>query len=349
MKILFVGESWLGSCARSLREALARRPDVEMEDLGEDTCFPKPQARWLRVANRFAFATYRKEFNARILGCVESMRPDIALFYKGSQVHTDLLRAIRRTDTPVVNVYPDYSPHAHGTAHRKAVGEYDLIVSTKSYHPALWHSVYGYQNRCVFAPQGYDPTLHLVTTPPAAFDFDVVLVATYRHEYGQLMVNLGRALNDPNINVAIGGHGWEAMRAALPAHWRLLGAVVGHEYIARLRQGRICVAPLTRNASVNGRSQPGDVDTTRTYELAAANCFFVHRRTDYVQTLYDEATEVPMFDDANELARHIRYYLAHPERREAMAAAAHRRAVPAYSVDQRASELLAIVTEHLRS
>lgn len=348
MRVLFVGESWLGSCARSLREALAREADVEVDDIGEDTCFPRPQARWLRAANRLTLPTYRREFNARILNCVKSMRPDVAVFYKGSQVHAGLLREIGSTGTPTVNVYPDCSPHAHGDAHREAVGQYDLVVSTKPYQPALWQDHYGYRNRCVFVPQGYDPSLHLVTAPPAGFEFDVVLVATHRPEYGQLMIDLGRVLDDPGISVAIGGHGWEVTRPALPAHWRLSGAVQGHEYVTRLRQGKICIAPLTTSVVVNGRAQPSDVDTTRTYELAAANCFFVHRRTEYVQTLYDEAAEVPMFDDARELAQHIRFFLAHPERRSAMAAAAHKRAVPAYSIDQRASEILTVMKAHLR-
>jgi len=237
-------------------------------------------------------------------------------------------------------VYPDCSPHTQGETVRRALGGYDLVVSTKAYHPLHWAMTFGYHNRCIFVPQGYDPTLHLRNSAPSNPKFDVILVATWREEYGCLMREFARCLADSSVTVAVGGHGWEREWSNLPSHWVYLGGRAGQTYVGALRSAFICIAPLTREVAVDGVSQPGDVDTTRTYELAAAHCFFLHRRTDYAQTLYDEVTEVPMFDNAEELARHVRYYLAHPEARAAMALAAHRRAVPAYSIDRRAAELI---------
>jgi spore maturation protein CgeB len=123
------------------------------------------------------------------------------------------------------------------------------------------------------------------------------------------------------------------------------GAVVGRSYVEWLRKGKICIAPVTREVVINGVRQPGDEDTTRTYELAAAHCFFIHRRTDFVKTLYSETDEVPMYDGPEELTERVLHYLARPAERERMAALAHRRAVPAYSVDSRADEIVAILRE----
>lgn len=344
MKILFVGESWFGSTSRSMRDALARRDDVEMDDLAEEAWFP-PSSRvlWLRALGRLTTPAYRKAFNAQVLARVRDLKPDVAMTCKGNMIHADLLRAIRAAGAISVNIYPDCSPHAHGSAHREAVGCYDLVISTKEYHPTLWKDQYGYDNRCVFVPKGYEPALHLVSQPPVEQPFDVMMVATYRPEYGQLMLDLARQLDDPEIRVAIGGNGWNAVATRLPAHWDFLGPAQGRRYVSMLRKGKICVAPVTRDVVIDGRRQPGDVDSVRTYELAAAHCFFIHRRTDYVKTVYDEATEVPMFDDAAELANHIRHYLAHPDARSTLAAAAHRRAVPGCSIDQRASEVMTAI------
>lgn len=347
LRVLFIGESWLGSCARSLKEALARRADIELDEVNEDAWFPRPRARWLRALNRVTAGGYRRELNAQILSAVHGMRPHAVMTYKGMLVHADLLAAINSLG-PVhtVNVYPDCSPHAHGSAHRKAVGAYNLVVSTKAFHPATWHDVYGYRNKCVFVPQGYDPRLHLAAGPPGEFEFDVVMVATHRPEYERLLREFADCIPASGLRVAIGGWGWEKVRASLPADWVYPGGVQGRSYVSLLRSGKICIAPLTREMTIDGGRHPGDVDSTRTYELAAAHCFFVHRRTDFAAQLYSR-DEVPMFDDGAELARQVLYYLPKDAERARMSAAAHRRAVPAYSMDARAASIVEILRKEL--
>ena len=346
MKILFVGESWLGSCARSAREALARRAEVELDEISEDAWFPRPRTRWLRALNRMVAPAYRRDFNAHVLDKVKALHPDVVMTYKGYAFHADLVAAVRALGAFTVNIYPDNSPHAHGSAHRDALGAYNLVISTKPFHPPQWRQTYGYENKCLFVAQGYDAGLHLVSAPPSEFEFDVAMVATYRPEYGRLLIDLANALGDRDFSVAIGGSGWEAVRAVLPRQWTFPGPAQGRGYVSLLRQGRICIAPLTREVVIDGRRQPGDVDTTRTYELAAAHCFFIHRRTEFARSLYADY-EVPMYDSAEELAGLIRHYAANDDDRARMAAAAHRRAVPAYSLDERAGQIVNILKQEL--
>ena len=348
IRILYIGESWSGSCARSLKEALIRQQKVFIDEVNEDLCIPKPRARWLRAITRILLSVYQQELYSQILYRVEVFKPDLIVMYKGFPVETGFIRQLQAKGYTVVNVYPDCSPHAHGKKHKEAVGAYDLVISTKPFHPRLWQSVYGYKNPCVFVPQGYDSAFHFEPTPlPHNPRFDVTLVATWRPEYGQLLKSLGQLLAGKNISVGIGGYGWIEHRSDYPSDWFFAGGLQGRSYIDFLRQGKICLAPLTREVVINGVRQPGDEDTTRTYELAAAHCFFIHRRTDFVRTLYDEESEVPMYDNAEELAEKIMLYLSHPDKREKMAAAAHKRAVPAYSVDSRANEIVFILTDFL--
>jgi glycosyltransferase involved in cell wall biosynthesis len=345
MRLLFIGESWRGSCARSLREALSRRTDVAMEEVAEDLFIPKARGRLLRASIRLLAPLHRRELEHAICDRLESFRPDVLMVYKGYHITAELVRRVRQRGVRTVNVYPDCSPHAFGTAHREAIGSYDLVISTKPFHAPQWRSTYGFSNECLFVPQGYDPALHYRGQPPAGQDLDVALVATWRPEYGDLMRELAVMLGDHGLRVGIGGAGWKDNAAGLPGDWRLLGPVTGSAYVESLRRARICIAPVTRHIVVTGASQPGDVDSTRTYELAAAHCFFVHRRTDFVRTLYDELTEVPMFDDAAELSQHVLHFLSEPDQRARMALAAHQRAVPAYSLDQRAGQIVGILGE----
>lgn len=348
MKILFVGESWRGSCARSLKEALARNPVVCLDEVNEDLFIPKPRARWLRAINRVLRPAFRHELYREILYRAVALKPDIVMAYKGFSIEAEFVMRLKAAGCWVVNVYPDCSPHAHGAAHKKAVGAYDLVISSKPFHPASWQSVYDYPNPCAFVPQGYDPSLHLVSEPQAETRFDIILVATCRPEYVELMKELARLLA-ADLKVGIGGHGWMAHRDKFPPNWVFAGELHGRAYIDWLRQGKICLAPVTREVIIDGVRQPGDEDTTRTYELAAAHCFFIHRRTDFVQRLYDEATEVPMYDTPEELANKILHFLPRDDERGAMAAASHRRAVPSYSLDSRAEEIVKALVDLVSS
>lgn len=347
MNILFIGESWLGSCARSLKDALVRQKGVVIDEVNEDFFFPKHRARWLRGVHRLLKPVYQIELYQEIILKANATRPDFIMVYKGHALSAAFVQSLRALGVKTVNVYPDCSPHAHGAAHRLAVGAYDRVISTKPFHPALWHAVYGYDNPCVFVPQGYDPALHLAAESSAMQPYDVVLVATWRAEYGRLMQNLGFCLAGRGVKVAIGGHGWAAHRLDYPPDWVYLGGLQGASYQQALRSGKLCLAPVTREVVINGVRQPGDEDSTRTYELAAAHTCFIHRRTSYVQSLYDEETEVPMFDDAEELAGKILHYLERPAERARLAKQAHARAVTAYSLDARAAEIIRILEQDL--
>jgi len=321
-----------------MKEALARHPGIELDELAEDAFTPKVNSKLLRGLNKVVRPLYRKEFNQQVMEKIRHDRPDFFVTYKGSFVQSDLLQSVADLGVQTVNIYPDCSPHAHGKAHRKAVGQYHMVVSTKPYHPKLWSSLYGYDNQCVFVPQGYDPHLHFVSEPASNFQFDVVLIANYRKQYGDLMMQFATSLRGADIKVAVGGPGWECMEKQLPKAWTYLGAQSGKSYVNSLRAGRVCIAPLTREMVVGGEGQPGDVDTTRTYELAAAHCFFVHCRSDYVEELYASAG-IPMFDNGQELAGQILKYLELNDERGKIALAAHQLAVPLFSTDARAKEI----------
>jgi hypothetical protein len=177
---------------------------------------------------------------------------------------------------------------------------------------------------------------------------DVVMAANWRAEYDNLVRRIAQLLPDKSISVAIAGPGWAERREQFPDHWIYPGAPHGRSYINLLRSGRIAIAPVSRDVEINGRRQPGDEDSTRTYELAAAHCFFIHRRTEFVKTLFDESSETPMFDTAEELVGLIREYLPKEELRRSMAYAAHSRATPAYSLDERAHDIVREITASIR-
>jgi glycosyl transferase family 1 len=345
MRILFIGESWQGSSARSLSEALAMQRNVTVADIGSDRFLPAHRGLPLRIANRLLRPLQQDELERAVHQAVSGFHPDALVVYKGVGIRPSLIKALQSLGYPVVNVFPDYSPHAYGPQLQESMGLYDLVVSTKPFHPPLWLSVYGYTNRCVCVPHGYDPEVHLWSEAASSHEYDVALCSRWRDEYHHLMRALARALSGDEISVAIAGSDWLQHRDEFPRHWHFAGPKLGRAYGDFLRSAKIALAPVNRDVVIRGARQPGDEDTTRTYELAAANCFFLHQRTDYVTSIYDQHTEVPMWNDAAELAALIKRWLPDLAGRQLMAARAHARAVPAYSIPQRAVSVLQHVSK----
>ena len=330
LRLLFVGEAWKGSSARSMREALESLQAAAVSEVDPGHYFPSYRSVVMRGANRLLRPLQCKELEHRIAQLLRMLSPDVFVAYKGWGISGRLVRRMKAEGVLTVNVFPDYSPQAYGRALSRAIGEYDLVVSTKPFHPGGWQHVYGYRNTCVCVPHGYDPTVHYWPTAPSGQVLDVVLAATWRPEYHRLMLDFATEMRDGSCQVGLAGDGWSARRGEFPPHWSFAHTPTGREYGTFLRSGRIAIAPVQREVVVSGKRQPGDEDTIRTYELAAAQCFFLHRRTDYVQTVFDERTEVPLWDDARELAALVRHYLPRDRERRMMAAAAHARAVPEY-------------------
>lgn len=345
MIILFVGETWKGSSARSLCESLTKIPDLIVDEIGEDNYLPRYCSLFLRILNRLIKPQQILELQRQIFIKACALKPNVLMVYKGNGVSAETVNFAKQAGIFTVNIFPDYSPHAYGSRLQAAMGEYDLVVSTKPFHPAGWGPIYGYSNPCVCVPHGYDPAVHYWSEPPDEQDFDVVMAASWRPQYETLIKAFCEEMRGQQVRVGLAGSGWEARRGEFPADWEFAGPLYGRAYGEWLRRGKIVIAPVHSEVMINDVQQPGDQDTTRTYELASSGCFFLHRRTPFAQTLYDEETEVPMWDSPQELADLVKRFLPLGEQRQIMAAAAHRRAVPAYSVPTRAAE----VVEHVRA
>ena len=343
MNIVFIGDSWQGSTARSLREALARLPDVLVTDVSEDSYRPIYRGLPLRAINRILRPLQERELLGAIRRAVAGGKFDAFVVYKGNAVGPALIGEMKKIGLLTVNIFPDFSPHAYGGRLKESLGCYDLVISTKPFHPPIWKSIYGYDNVCVCVPHGYDPAVHLRESPAPMTRYDVVTCANARPEYARLFSTLANLAEPGEFNVTIAGPGWERYRRLFPDAWKFVGLMTGRNYGEFLRGARVVIAPVNREVVIDGNRQPGDEDTIRTYELAAMGCFFVHQRTEYVGKIYDELSEVPLWSTPRELLDVIRRWLPDERGRRIFAERAHRRAVPAYSFDGRAQDVLRII------
>ena len=158
-------------------------PNVEMDDLGEDNYCPKGRSLVVRGSNRLLRHWHQAELERDIARKISAFQPDVLIVYKGNAVSAKVVCNAKKVGVFTVNVFPDCSPHAHGNALRKAMGEYDFVISTKPFHPSGWQSIYGYRNNCECVPHGYDPAVHYWPDIPINQDLDIVLAATWRLQY----------------------------------------------------------------------------------------------------------------------------------------------------------------------
>ncbi|MEM9060198.1 MAG: glycosyltransferase [Pseudomonadota bacterium] len=342
MKILYAGHFKSGNSGRSMKDALARKADVEIDEFDLDNFMPKGRSFRTRLAYKLIRPWQMADLRKLLIDRAQYVKPDAIITTKGSAIDAATVRSLQKDVAPVFNRWPDPSPHAFGPVIKEAVGAYDAVFSTKRHHPGMWRSDYGYSNRCFHVAHGYCADLHLYDTDPdeSAQDYDIVSIASGRPEYFKLIKEFHAALGGRKIRVALGGSNWDRYPGGLPEGFENIGERFGRAYTDWLRRGKIVLAPVMTGVKVNGAVKQGDQVTARTYQCAAARVFFIHTRTDEAMELYDEHSEVPMYSDGTELAEKVLHFLDHPDERRSFAKAAFSRGVPAFSHDARAGEIL---------
>ena len=108
VSILFVGETWSGSSARSMREALSRCEGVQIDDVGEDLYLPQHRGIQLRAINLAIRSLQRKELEIAVQSKLGSLEPDVLMVYKGNGVSSDFIEKAKKRGVLTVNVFPDY-------------------------------------------------------------------------------------------------------------------------------------------------------------------------------------------------------------------------------------------------
>jgi glycosyltransferase involved in cell wall biosynthesis len=344
LRILFLGENWYGSCARACCSGL-RRLGHDVSDIDSQTIFPQLRKRSSRALRRILDSRLTAEYNELVLDLASTFSPDILIAFKAPHLRAATLSSLRKQGIALYNYYPDTSVFAHGSLLPEALPEYDCVFFTKKFLDKDVRARIPLR-QSVFLPHGYDPELHkpheLDERDREQYGHDVGFVGTYTSQKEQLLMKLVRS--KPDIDLHIWGNQWAENCQAEGLKKLIKGAPLnGTSYAKALGGFRINLGIMS--GLVSGASQ-GDETTTRTYEIPACRGFMLHERTSEVLELFKEDKEIACFNSVDELAQKIDYYLAHEEERKAIAAAGHKRCVPAYSYDNRMAELVAWHVAH---
>lgn len=331
MKILFVGDDWVGSNARSFADGFRRAGhDVAILDSTSVTLPGRFTAPWAYSKIRGRRAPWDiDEVHRRIDSLAVDFRPDMLFCFR--TVHLDQRRLL---DTPA-NLHVHYSPDDASNpvntspeylAHER---EWDLVVTTKRHNvPEL--TARG-ARAVKFVLSAYDPAWHHLSARLGRNGYLIGFIGNCRPDRRAITVDLARRYG---ARMLVRGPGWRRVPELRRTHATVGGPAYG-EHLS------VAIASVTANL-VLLNSDNRDTHTCRTFEVPAAGGLFVGERTDEHAELLTEGRESLLFSDESELHEIVGWCARHPDRARVIAEAGHRRIVEgAHSYADRAREIIA--------
>jgi len=254
--------------------------------------------------------------NRSLLEEARSFHPEMLLICKGAFIAPATLATIKRETGAILVNYATDDPLNQRVNTRElvdAIPLYDLYACTKR---AIMADVVraGCEN-VIYLPFAYKPSVHFPDPPQTReehqrFDSDVVFIGGCDCDRAPFMKALVRAL--PGLNLALYGGKW-SRSPSLRRYWR--GFAVGRDFRMALGGSKIAIN-LVRRANRDGH-------VMRSFEIPACRTFMLAERTDEHLSLFRDRLEASYFKTPEDLIDQVRYYLANPQERAAIAAAGY--------------------------
>ena len=345
--ILFVGDvsPYLTTAAR--RDALSELGfPVESVDQRASLATDSPIVsaltyRTLRTPGVFAF-------NREILERAARFSPDVVWIEKGTYVFPRTFHELRRASGRLLVYHNTDDWKLSGLVHRlhwrflrRTIADYDVHITSN-----LW-------NVDEFRKAGFARVLHMELAANPAVRDPGPIPADQRSLLGGPVGFIGHwepvterrilHLLRGGVSVKVYGGGWDDAQATT----ELAGAaqhrfVMGDEYARAIRSFDVnlgIVSKWNRNHTAS-----------RTFQIPALGAFLLHERNELVERYFREGVEAEFFESDDELLEKCRYYLAHPEERERIAAAGRRRCVESgYFELDRVREVLPAIEQALEA
>src|SRR5262245_2087412 len=345
-RVLFTGalEPLLTTGAR-----FAALRELGVETVGIDSRgFLETGSPWVRRLTHWTLRTPGVyAYNRALLEAAERFRPNVVWLEKPVFVFPRTLRRLRALPG-VLLVYHNTDDwrgrdrlHAlHWRYLLRGLRRYDLYVLSNAH------------NIAEFREAGLRPVHHMelaanpvIRDPGALSEAErrrigapVGFIGHFEPETERLLAAVARA----GIETRIYGGGWEAATANGPLAGAIEGRLVwGDEYARAIRSFDVnlgIVSKWNRNHTAS-----------RTFQIPALGAFLLHERNELVTGYFREGVEAEFFDSAEELVEKCRHYLAHPEERQRVADAGHRRCIESgYFEIDRVREVLPALAALLR-
>lgn len=331
MKILFIGDDWIGSNARSMADGFRiAGHDVLVVDTTAVALPTRLSPPWVYSKLGRGRAPWVLEALHRHLDTVAAQfRPDMVFAFR--TVHLDQERLLALPAALHVHYSPDDVSNPYNTTpeYLRHESRWDLVVTTKAHNVAELDARGAAST--LFVLSAYDPAWHRPCARRDPAQFLVGFIGACRPDRRDHMVELART---HGTDMLVRGPGWRRVAPLQATSATVAGAVYGEEF-------SVVVASVTANL-VLLNSDNRDTHTCRTFEVPAAGGLFVGERTDEHASLLDDGTEARLFSTHDELDEILDWCRSAPAEARAMAERGHARIVgDGHAYVDRARQMLA--------
>lgn len=272
----------------------------------------------LRQMSSFLEDLELRALNRRLLREAAREKPDMFFACGGIRILPSTLLALKNVGikTALWSIDP---PREDFEQLVKAAPHYDHIFCGGSEAMELFRRV-GINN-ALWLPFACDPGIHkrkeLTGAEAGAFGCDLCFVGSVHPGLYPVRVKLLESISDMDLKVW--GPGVETIPDSSPLKKRVAGAQVPPESWLRIYSS--AKIALCMHYSDPGGKYPCYQASPRVFEVMACGAFLLCDAQKDVTSLFEDGKHLVLFHNAEELREKAAYYLANPEKREAIARA----------------------------
>jgi hypothetical protein len=307
LKVLFVGDMWYGSNARSMKEGFesigAQVRYVDTTSLSNPRKLSPP---WFykRAMNGERLPSLKESMTQKIITIAKDFRPDILFVFKGIYLNQEAILNI--PGSIKIHYSPDDASNPSNLTDEYLEHErhWDLVVTTKSFN--VTELLQRGAKAALYVKSAYDPRLHYPTESHnrSWHKFQLGFIGNRRLDRRALLLNLASRYRQ---DFYLAGPGW----------WKDSISFMGAGVLPRPARFGDAYSDIVSKISVNLvllNSDNRDLHTCRTFEVPAAGGLILAQNTSEHREIYRGFENELLFEDENELIQKHQNLMGDPEK-----------------------------------
>lgn len=301
MRILFVGNQFLGSNATSLAQGFSNLGN-EVKIIDPNNFLPFENRLNNRIAYKFdlnrVYSHVCERMERHLFNILARERFDIMFVFKGLGISENVLKSFPGV---TIHYHPDDSSNGDNTSLIFNLAEkyYDFHFTSKRHNIEEIQKRTG-NHQVHFIWYAYDDKLHRLENSYYS-NHNFGFIGTRRPDRVKLINSLSKKYRK---RFYLAGHAW-SRDVKLRARCHVMNEVYGGDYLNLIRQAPIQLGLLN--------SENRDTHTARSFELPASGALLLAQRTYEHQSLLEDNEEAVFFSDEDELISKLDWLLNSPQ------------------------------------